>query len=131
MQRVVLQQVLQENKPMAARLSQQHAAEKGRRTTVPDEYLCPIACQVMEDPVIEEDGQTYEREAIATWVASAGISPMTREEMRSRFISNRMVKRLIEEWRDKTNAYIQLPQPDGLVPPDPFLCSLFASHRYS
>ena len=76
MQRAVLEQVLQENKDLAARLKQQHELEQGRRATAPDEYLCPITCEVMaEDPVIAEDGQTYEREAIATWVGMLGRRP--------------------------------------------------------
>jgi len=103
-QRAVLEQVLQENKDLAARLKQQHEAEQGRRATVPDEYLCPITCEVMEDPVMAEDGQTYEREAIATWVASAGTSPMTRQRMANMFFPNRMVKGMIEKWREEAAA---------------------------
>ena len=71
---------------------------------MPDEYLCPITCEVMEDPVIAEDGQTYERDAIATWVANAGTSPMTREHMDDRFISNRPLKALIEKWQKEATA---------------------------
>jgi hypothetical protein len=76
-QRAVLEQVLQKNKALAERLTQQQREHAGRQTTVPDQYLCPITCEVMNDPVIAEDGQTYEREAIATWVAGHGTSPMT------------------------------------------------------
>jgi len=104
MQRAVLEQVLRKNKDLAARLKQQHESEQGRRATVPDEYLCPITCEVMEDPVMAEDGQTYEREAIATWVASAGTSPMTREHMDDRFNSNRPLKALIEKWQKEATA---------------------------
>ena len=103
-QRAVLEQVLQENKTLAARLKQLHEAEQGQRATVPDEYLCPITCEVMEDPVIAEDGQTYEREAIATWVASAGTSPMTRQRMANMFFPNRSIKGLIEKWREEAAA---------------------------
>ena len=103
-QRAVLEQVLQENKALAARLSQQHGLEQDRRATVPDEYLCPITCEVMEDPVIAEDGQTYEREAIATWVASAGTSPITRQWMANIFFPNRTVKGMIAKWREEVTA---------------------------
>ena len=30
----------------------------------PDEFLCPILMVLMEDPVIGQDGKTYERAAI-------------------------------------------------------------------
>jgi hypothetical protein len=96
-QQTVLRQVLQENQALAERLCQQ---QRGHEATVPDEYLCPITCEVMEDPVIAEDGQTYEREAIATWVAADGTSPMTRQSMPNRFIPNRIVKGLIEKWKE-------------------------------
>jgi hypothetical protein len=98
-QRAVLEQVLQENKALAERLSQQQREHTGgRQATVPDEYLCPITCEVMEDPVIAEDGQTYEREAIATWVAGHGTSPMTRQRMANMLFPNRAIKGQIERW---------------------------------
>ena len=93
MQRAVFEQVLQENKALAARLRQQHEAEQ------PSEYRCPITREVMEDPVIAEDGQTYEREAIATWMASAGTSPMTRQRMVKMFFPNLAIKEQIAKWR--------------------------------
>eukprot|EP00468_Gymnochlora_sp_CCMP2014_P008557 CAMPEP_0167746948 /NCGR_PEP_ID=MMETSP0110_2-20121227/3999_1 /TAXON_ID=629695 /ORGANISM="Gymnochlora sp., Strain CCMP2014" /LENGTH=1524 /DNA_ID=CAMNT_0007631775 /DNA_START=213 /DNA_END=4784 /DNA_ORIENTATION=+ len=33
----------------------------------PDAYLCPITTELMTDPVVAEDGKTYERSAIAMW----------------------------------------------------------------
>jgi hemolysin-activating ACP:hemolysin acyltransferase len=56
----------------------------------------------MEDPVIAEDGQTYEREAIATWVAGHGTSPMTRQRMANTFFPNRTVKGMIERWTQES-----------------------------
>jgi hypothetical protein len=34
---------------------------------VPDEYCCPITCDLMKDPVMTSDGHTYERDAIQEW----------------------------------------------------------------
>lgn len=31
---------------------------------IPNEFICPITNQIMDDPVILESGQTYERSAI-------------------------------------------------------------------
>lgn len=36
----------------------------------PQEYMCPITQELMRDPVIGTDGNTYEREAIVTWLKS-------------------------------------------------------------
>ena len=71
--------------------------------TAPDEYLCPITCEVMEDPVMADDGQTYERAAIATWVAGHGTSPMTRQPMDDRFLSIRGLKAAIVRWQQETD----------------------------
>jgi hypothetical protein len=38
--------------------------------TIPDDYLCPITQEIMLDPVITEDGETYERKAIQDWFSS-------------------------------------------------------------
>ena len=45
--------------------------------TIPANYLCPITVQIMFDPVIAEDGCTYEREAIEKWFNNGhDTSPM-------------------------------------------------------
>lgn len=36
---------------------------------IPKDFLCPILHEVMDDPVITMDGQTYERRAITHWFA--------------------------------------------------------------
>ena len=33
-----------------------------------DDFMCPITQELMVDPVFTEDGQTYERDAIKTWL---------------------------------------------------------------
>ena len=33
---------------------------------LPDEFVCPITCEKMKDPVVASDGNSYERSAIAT-----------------------------------------------------------------
>ena len=90
-------QVLQQNAELAARLDEQQRAQ----AVPPNEYLCPITHGVMEDPVMAEDGQTYEREAITEWVRRKGISPITRERIPNRFIPNRALMGVIEAWRSK------------------------------
>ena len=38
------------------------------RFSVPDEYLCPISREVMDDPVLSTDGFTFERTAIERYI---------------------------------------------------------------
>lgn len=45
---------------------------------VPDAYICPITQEKMKDPVIDPDGNSYEREAIEDWLHRNSTSPITR-----------------------------------------------------
>tara|TARA_Y100000991_G_scaffold215523_1_gene206311 strand:+ start:3092 stop:5191 length:2100 start_codon:yes stop_codon:yes gene_type:complete len=44
----------------------------------PKEWFCPITHAIFETPVIAEDGQTYEKEAILKWLQNNNISPITK-----------------------------------------------------
>jgi hypothetical protein len=33
-----------------------------------EELSCPISMQLMTDPVVADDGHTYQRHAIETWI---------------------------------------------------------------
>lgn len=72
------------------------------KDTVPDEYRCPITCEIMSDPVVAADGQTYERHAITQWIAGGRMtSPLTGEPLKSKIlIPNYLVKSNI-------HAYLQ------------------------
>ena len=58
--------------------------------------ICPISQEIMVDPVIAEDGNTYERKNITQWLNSNTRSPMTNENMGNQLTPNRMVKSLTE-----------------------------------
>lgn len=67
---------------------------------VPDEFLCPITREVMKDPVIAEDGYTYERSAIAGWMEKGKTtSPMTNGTLNTKQLTpNRSLKMLIQRY---------------------------------
>lgn len=71
--------------------------------------LCPITLDVMRDPVVAADGETYERVAIEAHYASAAEhgkpakSPLTNAEVDVRLVPNRSMQRLIVE-RQRVNA---------------------------
>ena len=46
-----------------------------------DELLCPITLALFRDPVVAQDGHTYERQAIEAWIAKNGTSPITDQQI--------------------------------------------------
>merc|ERR1712207_85549 len=65
-----------------------------------DEYYCPITSELMAFPVIDSEGNTYERSAIETWIKKNGTSPITRSKLSSTnqlFKNNAIHKLLLEE----------------------------------
>ena len=47
----------------------------------PQAFFCPLTKQVLEDPVLDREGHTYERHAILEWLHQTPTSPMTRKPM--------------------------------------------------
>mmetsp|Transcript_3799 Transcript_3799/g.9493 ORF Transcript_3799/g.9493 Transcript_3799/m.9493 type:complete len:509 (-) Transcript_3799:566-2092(-) len=52
-------------------------ARSSRNADVDPLFVCPITQEVMVDPVIAADGQTYDRAAITEWFTRHDTSPMT------------------------------------------------------
>ncbi|CAB9524172.1 U-box domain-containing protein [Seminavis robusta] len=45
-------------------------------------FLCPITQDLIRDPVIDPEGNTYERYSIIGWIQQHGASPITRNSLR-------------------------------------------------
>ena len=68
-------------------------AADGTLVPVPQEYICPLTLDVMTEPLLSREGHNYEREAILSWVADNGTSPLTREPLRpSQLLRNRTLE---------------------------------------
>ena len=63
--------------------------EGAAAVAVPESFTCPITHDVMQDPVIDRGGNSYERAAIESWVREHGSSPITREPMSLADLTNR------------------------------------------
>ena len=64
----------------------------------PPELLCPITLSMMGDPVVANDGHSYERAAIATWLATHDTSPLAGKTLRHKELTpNVMVRGLIRK----------------------------------
>lgn len=67
--------------------------------TVPHSYLCLITYELMKDPVMDPEGNTYERTAIEEWLTKQQVSPITRSELQiSDLVPNRALRDVIEEF---------------------------------
>jgi pSer/pThr/pTyr-binding forkhead associated (FHA) protein len=68
-----------------------------RGMSVRDEFLCPITYEVFRDPVVADDGFTYERTSIEKWLRSNSTSPKTGKPMAAGVTSNLNMKKLIQD----------------------------------
>ena len=74
--------------------------------SIPDEFNCPITLDIMEDPVLCEDGYTYER--IAIMCPSITLSPMTRQPIdKTKLYPNRSLKNAIERFISSYDSQVQ------------------------
>jgi hypothetical protein len=53
---------------------------------VPDDYICPITAELMQDPVSTVDGHIYERAAITQWLKDHDTSPKTGEVLEAKML---------------------------------------------
>ena len=68
---------------------------------LPKEFVCPITQELLEDPVIAEDGFSYERIAMERWFSTGKTrSPVTSERMEGRSLTpNKVMKAMIQNYR--------------------------------
>ena len=82
---------------------------------IPDVYLCPIRKELMRDPVIIEDGFSYEREAITKWLEEHNTSPVTGKILENhRMDSNIGLKKSIDIFIEKHR--LNLPEAESNLP---------------
>lgn len=88
---------------LRSRLLRKVQAVKAEQSSAdfPDEFLCPISRELMKDPVIAEDGYSYERECIESWIRGKNKrSPMTNLLLKTTLLTpNRSLKTAIQRWR--------------------------------
>ena len=64
------------------------------------EFICPITNEIMNDPVIDNDGNSYEKNAILEWLKRSKTSPITRKNLYEHNLSpNRALKNMIEKFK--------------------------------
>jgi len=72
----------------------------------PEEFMCPITYEIMNDPVIAADGHTYERSSVQSWFAKGNMrSPKTGADMTTTtMFPNHSLRSRIMEWRENAIA---------------------------
>lgn len=75
---------------------------------IPHEYICPTTQEIMKNPLMSRYGQTYERDAILTWISKHNnLCPLTRQVLLvSDLIRHGALKSRIEVWK-KQNGMIE------------------------
>ncbi|KAJ5071105.1 morn repeat-containing protein [Anaeramoeba ignava] len=70
---------------------------------IPQNFICPLTNQIMNDPVIADDGRTYERNAILKWFKNHDTSPVYKEMKLSstNLIPNLELKKQIQNFLQK------------------------------
>lgn len=78
---------------------------------------CPITLERMVDPVIDPDGNTYERSAIENWIRAHGTSPLTRRPLqRDSLQPNRALAALLQRMSLKdTEAIVERQKEESQV----------------
>lgn len=65
--------------------------------TIPDYLICKITFEIMEDPVVTDSGQTYERSAIEEHIEHNGrTDPFTRQPIKGPLYSCMGIKKAVE-----------------------------------
>lgn len=73
--------------------------DQNSQTTIPNEFLCPITCEIMKDPVCASDGYTYERKAIEEWLTKKQTSPIMNVSIHgTQLYPNKVLKMLIDKY---------------------------------
>lgn len=87
-----------------------------------DNIKCPISMMIFKNPVVIEDGNTYEKECIEKWFQYNNISPCTGLSIANKIlISNRIIKTNIKTYlennpEEKSNQYIPEKKSDQYIP---------------
>ena len=77
----------------AANRSAASGNRRGREENLPPAFICPITQELMEEPVVTQDGQTYERHAIEYWLRDHDTSPLTGQPLAHKELTANIVLR--------------------------------------
>ena len=82
------------------------AMQPGATESHPENLSCPISMELMREPVLAADGFTYDRHAIAAWLARGKTtSPTTGAPLAHTHLTpNHLVKSMIAEYQSSSKG---------------------------
>jgi U-box domain len=67
--------------------------------SVPSGFICPLTMEIMFDPVLDAEGNTFERSALFQWLKHSPTSPVSRQPLNERMVtSNNALRDTIHEF---------------------------------
>ena len=76
-----------------------------RTTSAPNEFQCCISYAIMVDPVIAEDGHSYEKKEIERWFREHHRSPKTNQPIGTTLTENHALRNVIQDWQRAKQAH--------------------------
>lgn len=74
--------------------------------SVPNGFICPLTMEIMFDPVLDAEGNTFERSALFQWLKNSPTSPVSRQPLNERMVtSNNALRDTIHEFMG--SAWVQ------------------------
>ena len=89
------------------------------RDTAPVTFICPLARTIMIDPVIDREGNSYDRTSIEEWLNSGNnVSPLTLQPLtRADLATNRALRDAIEQYVRERGGLRNIVLPASPGPP--------------
>jgi len=96
-------------------------ANEGGIEATPKDFICSITCDIMNNPVITVDGNSYEREAIEGWFSTGKVtSPLTGATLNSTNLTpNQALRRLIIQYNEEYIIPLAASLATQSAPPAP------------
>lgn len=83
-----------------------------------ESFICPITCLIMVDPVIDYEGNSYEKIAIEQWLDTHTTSPITRNDLnKTQLFPNRALKNIISSHLNTFDIIKELNNIKKLITP--------------
>eukprot|EP00521_Asterionellopsis_glacialis_P014571 CAMPEP_0195293276 /NCGR_PEP_ID=MMETSP0707-20130614/12087_1 /TAXON_ID=33640 /ORGANISM="Asterionellopsis glacialis, Strain CCMP134" /LENGTH=289 /DNA_ID=CAMNT_0040353953 /DNA_START=202 /DNA_END=1071 /DNA_ORIENTATION=+ len=75
------------------------SSDNRQKDTPPTYFCCPLTLDVMMDPVLDREGNTFEREAVVAWLQKNKTSPISREPLNeSMLVPNIALREMISSY---------------------------------
>lgn len=89
---------------------------------IPNSFICPITHNIMNNPFIDNDGNTYEYDAIIQWLNNNNTSPITRNYLSiSDLKPNRSLLELINSFKSSNNLQTNNNTSNIIIENDKFI----------